>query len=827
LDKVGAVLHLAVQKDKKGAAVMRQLTKPRNPTKRDARDRFLPEDEYEKFGQLFNYCADDVRSEKALDQRIPDLPPLEQKIWYLDQRINERGVCVDMEMVNNIQWAVEEYRVRLVRKCFSICGLKPSQTAAITEWIRAQLYPLPNLQAATVDLALEDLKEGPEYDVLHARRFTQMKAVSKFEAILRSICKDGRVHGMFLYHGAGTGRWSSTIVQLQNLFRGMKQVDPNEAIEVIRNGGLDAVIERWPRIDPMVVFGCCVRGMLMAAAGKQMMCNDYKAIEARIVAWLAGQEDILEVFREHGLIYEYTAAKMKGLDYNDVEGVLRPMKDKQPDLRFSGKTCLGPSTLVLTMGGWKPIVDVLKSDLLWDGEEWVAHAGVEHRGKRHSLTRWGLTATNDHKILLQDGSWAEWQQLAGQAEPELFLSALDSTGLSLLGGASTSPPMAGRGAGALWWSAIADRGGRLLRALSSRGLRPNATPAQRCRPTLNGSGSTATRCQRTNIEDAFSTGYLQRSIDVTARHPSTTTTTACAGFPSTRIGEKTGSSFSGMYGRLRGGMTRLWRWTEWTTTKGTSQGTFGSYRARKMREIREDSKTSKRKCDVYDVLSSGPRNRFTVLSSHGPVVVHNCTLAFGFQGGHNAYIRGAKQAGVDVDEGTATIAKIEWRAANPKIVDLWHDLEDAAKNAVLYPGSVFANKGTKKIAFKVVSDFLYMKLPSGRKLAYYKPIVDEDGLTYLGIDTFSRRWMRVRTYGGRLTENAVQATAADVLRQGMLNLEAAGYILIGTVHDEAMTEQDEDFGSLEEMKELMCRMKSWADGLPLDASGFIAKRYKK
>lgn len=549
LDKVGSALNLSVQKDKVGGTVLRQLMRPRNPTKNDPRTRIQIEDNedaYDKYCVVANYCADDVRTERALDHRVPDLPPLEARIWRLDQEINDRGVCVDIEVVNHIQWAVEEYKVRLVAQCVQICGFKPSQTEKITGWLRAHGLPdLVNLQKDTIDAILDDMPPSDTRTVLQARRSFQMKAVAKFEAIIRSVCEDGRVHGMFLYHGAGTGRWSSKIVQLQNLFRGDRQVDSNEAIERIKEAGLDAldaVIDRWPNVDPMTVFGCCVRGMLVPGDFFELACNDYSSIEARITAWLAGQEDILEVFREHGLIYEYTAAKMKGLNAMDVEGILRPMKKVNPDLRFSGKTC---------------------------------------------------------------------------------------------------------------------------------------------------------------------------------------------------------------------------------------------------------------------------------------------TLAFGFQGGHNAYIRGAKQAGVDVEEQVAINAKNEWRAANPKIVDFWYDMEEAAKNAVLWPGAVYANKGTKKIVFKRVGDFLYMKLPSGRKLAYYKPYVDDEGLTYMGIDTFTRRWMRVRTYGGRLTENAVQATAADILRRGMLNLEEAGYTIVGTVHDEAITENQLGFGSLEEMSELMCKMESWADGLPLDAAGFISQRYRK
>lgn len=547
LDKVGRALGLSAKKDTEGRAVMMQLCKPRNPSKNNPDPRYTTDTAPDKFVTLYNYCADDVRAERALDKRVPDLPPLERQIYHLDQYINQRGVRVDRESVQRIQWAVEELRVRLVKECYRITGLKPSQTAKITAWVRARGYPIENLQAETVDAVLDDLNPSDllhkdVYTVLHARRSTQMKAVAKFEAILRSVCKDLRVHGMFLYHGAATGRWSSLIVQLQNLFRGIADVDPLEAIAAVWAGGLDAVIARWPLVDPMTVFSCCVRAMLIAGPGKQLMCNDYSSIEARITAWIGDQDDILDVFKDHGLIYEYTAAKMKGLNYLDVNGVLRKMKDEHPVLRQSGKTA---------------------------------------------------------------------------------------------------------------------------------------------------------------------------------------------------------------------------------------------------------------------------------------------TLAFGFGGGAASYIRGAAQGGVVVDVMDAEMAKIEWRSANPEIVRTWYEIDEKMMAAVQFPGAVFAIRN-KKLAFKRVGDFLYMRLPSGRKLAFYKPMVLDGELTYLGIDTYTRKWGRVRTYGARMFQNAVQGTAADVLRRGALAVSKAGYDLIGTVHDELITERDEGTGSLEEMSQLMCEINQpWIEGLPLNAAGFIAKRFKK
>ena len=202
-------------------------------------------------------------------------------------------------------------------------------------------------------------------------------------------------------------------------------------------------------------------------------------------------------------------------------------------------------------------------------------------------------------------------------------------------------------------------------------------------------------------------------------------------------------------------------------------------------------------------------------------------LALGYQGGKGAFAKMAKQYGVDVNEEEAEKIKVDWRAANPKIVQLWYDLERAAIEAVENPGHAVAIPN-KKIIFKQIGDFLYMRLPSGRRLAYFKPKLDRDGkLTYLGIDTYTRRWMRCKTYGGKLAENAVQALCRDLLVGAMFRLEDAGYYLVGTVHDEAIMEVPVDFGSMEEVKEIMCKVPKWAEGLPIGAAGFRGKRYRK
>jgi DNA polymerase len=169
-----------------------------------------------------------------------------------------------------------------------------------------------------------------------------------------------------------------------------------------------------------------------------------------------------------------------------------------------------------------------------------------------------------------------------------------------------------------------------------------------------------------------------------------------------------------------------------------------------------------------------------------------------------------------------------WRGTHPGITAGWRHLENAMISAITNPGQVFPVAG-KKLMFKVQGDWLYMRLPSGRRLAYYKPQYDETRgkISYMGVDTATRRWCRTETYGGRADENGVQGICRDVLANAKLRLEARKYFPVGSVHDEPVLEVPEGSGSVDEAAAIMCEEEPWAVGLPLAVKGHRAKRYRK
>ena len=222
--------------------------------------------------------------------------------------------------------------------------------------------------------------------------------------------------------------------------------------------------------------------------------------------------------------------------------------------------------------------------------------------------------------------------------------------------------------------------------------------------------------------------------------------------------------------------------------------------------------THRRTARVYDIVNSGPRHRFTV----SDVLVHNC-LALGYQGALNSLVAMGAQGTDDELYGLVR----QWRSANPMIVQLWKRMETGW------------DEGTRalRINFQKRGTTTRMVLPSGRALTYRwvkNQMIASTDFSGRPTTKMSRQFsdasgIRVETYGGRLTENATQAVARDILADALINLEREGYPVIGHVHDEVLV----DTTDLDAVQEIMCQPPKWAPTLPLDAKGFITDRYRK
>lgn len=230
--------------------------------------------------------------------------------------------------------------------------------------------------------------------------------------------------------------------------------------------------------------------------------------------------------------------------------------------------------------------------------------------------------------------------------------------------------------------------------------------------------------------------------------------------------------------------------------------------------------------DIYCHAATGIYNReITPKDKDERQIGKVAVLALGYQGGVGAFQTMAKAYRVEVKDEDADRIKVAWRKAHPKIVRFWYALEAVAQNAVRHKGHAF---DAGPITFRVVGNFLFAKLPSGRRLAYYHPTIGHDGLEFWGTDSkLGGRWGKLNTYGGKLCENVTQAVARDLLAESMLRLEAKGYQTVASIHDEVICEMPIGSGSLAEMEATMCELPDWATGLPMDAEGFECERYRK
>lgn len=215
-------------------------------------------------------------------------------------------------------------------------------------------------------------------------------------------------------------------------------------------------------------------------------------------------------------------------------------------------------------------------------------------------------------------------------------------------------------------------------------------------------------------------------------------------------------------------------------------------------------------------------------------------LSCGFGGSKGAFAKMAEGYGAKFTEAEALANVKAWREKHPNIVGMWYAVAEAAMRAFIQAGTVvYSEEERGKVSFfyDKENDFLHMNLPSGRSLKYFEPRIqskvnpwtgrDQNCLTAMGTDSFTKKWIRYELNHLILTENLVQALARDKMMEGMLKAETKGYKIIMTIHDELVAEVSEEFGSVEEFENILCELDPWATGLPVSAEGFIGHRYRK
>lgn len=540
---------------------------------------------------------------------------------------------------------------------------------------------------------------------------------SRAERFLGIVKRMGVMPVALTYYGAGTGRYSaspSAKVNMQNLpaLRGSK--DPDVGL---------------------------LRRSLKAPKGEKVVVVDASQIEARFVVWQAGQQNVLEAFAQGRDVYSEMASVIFGRHVDRKKN----SEDYIPG--FLGKCvvlgCFAPDTQVLTSTGWKCIVLVKDTDLLWDGEEWVKHSGLVNRGVREVHRAYGVSLTPDHEILTEHG-WQEWSEV--HTSRFHFLSALSLATL----------------------------------------------------PSLVGSNITA---QRVGPQDGT------RSCDA-------------------RVDGE---------GKLTGP-------TSWRVTVGRPQ-------------------LCKRKSMTYDIALAGPRSRFTIATSAGPVIAHNCGYGMGHVKFGNTVYGGmlggprvlfddtmVQALGVDLNDYSRYIRRMDnirdrlvetkpsnisgeswikhmacaknivdaFRQSNPAIPEYWK-LGDDMLHAMWRGDTCMIGH------FQMGKNFLV--LPNGMKLHFKELEKTDDGFTCLRKK--DGRVKRVKMYGGAVVENLSQALAGAYVKEAMVRAHMKGYRPILQVHDEivVITDESDADNAFRVVSACMETVPSWATGLPLASDGGFADSY--
>ena len=388
LDQVGAVLGVEKQKLEAGKDLIKYFSIPCKATKTNGgRTRNLPEHDIEKWQQFVAYNKRDVETEMEIFTRV-NLFPVPDFLWKQyaeDQRINDLGIELDMDLVGQAIKCDEESRARYLKRAQQITGLdNPNSPIQLKEWILSKGVKMDSLAKAEV-AAVMDTVTGEVKEVLELRQLLSKSSVKKYAAMECCQCSDGRAHGLLQFYGANrTGRWADRLIQVQNLPQNHIP-DLKVARDLVKSGCFEAVELLYDSIPD--TLSQLIRTAFVPRSGCKFIVADFSAIEARVIAWLAGETWRQEVFKENGDIYCASASQMFGVPV-EKHGVNSELRQKgkfaELALGYGGGEGAMKSMGALNMGlaeeELKPIVDSWRQanpnivTLWWDVHKCVIKA---------------------------------------------------------------------------------------------------------------------------------------------------------------------------------------------------------------------------------------------------------------------------------------------------------------------------------------------------------------------------------------------------------------------------------------------------------------------
>ncbi len=354
LEDVGRVLGLDEQKMKEGKELIRYFCVPCKPTKANGgRTRNRPCHAPEKWELFKTYCKRDVDVEKSIRRKLHNfpIPESEMELYRLDQRINDRGVLVDMELVKNAVSCEHLHKEVVTKRAYELTGLEnPNSVVQLKGWLGDMGMEAESLSKKAVAEMIAET-DGEVEELLRLRLLMAKTSVKKYEAMERSVCSDGRVHGLLQFYGANrTGRFAGRLVQIQNLPQNHLP-DLELARELVKQGrfeDIELLFDSTPN-----VLSELIRTAFIPKPGCRFVVADFSAIEARVMGWLSGEEWVLDVFRGDGKLYEMTASRMFGIPMAEIgKGSSERAKGKVASLacQYGGSTGALVSMGALDMG---------------------------------------------------------------------------------------------------------------------------------------------------------------------------------------------------------------------------------------------------------------------------------------------------------------------------------------------------------------------------------------------------------------------------------------------------------------------------------------------
>ena len=329
LEGVGAVLKLQDQKLKEGKDLIRYFCTPCKSTKSNGgRTRNLPQHDSEKWIRFKEYNRRDVEVEMAIKKRLSKYP-VPDFVWdeyHLDQEINDRGIVLDMQVVENAIVFDENTRTELSSAMQDITNLdNPNSVQQMKQWLSDNGLETESLDKKTVKELIHTASEKKIVDVLLLRQQLAKSSIKKYQAMQNAVCNDGRAHGMFQFYGANrSGRWAGRLIQLQNLPQN-HMPDLAEARAIVKGGDYDIMHLLYDDIPD--TLSQLIRTAFVPRSGYKFIVSDFSAIEARVLAFLAGETWRSKVFAEGKDIYCASASQMFGVPV-EKHGVIRHLRQK-------------------------------------------------------------------------------------------------------------------------------------------------------------------------------------------------------------------------------------------------------------------------------------------------------------------------------------------------------------------------------------------------------------------------------------------------------------------------------------------------------------------